>query len=141
MNDTTQIKISDFIKENEITMTVNQRGVNPFMNDSKFPMDHYRVCLQTRTAGRPKSYTTYFSKGMGHNGAEPTTEEVLDCLASDSAGIDNEGSFENWAGGYGYEQDQKARRIYQACCRVSERLKRLLGQDRYDTLLYSIERS
>ena len=140
MNNTTEIKLSDFIKENKITMSVNKRDVNPFMNDSKFPMDHYRVCLQVITEGSHRQYTTYFSKGMGHNGAEPTTEEVLDCLASDSAGIENEGSFENWADGYGYEQDQKARRIYQACCRVSEKLIRLLGQDLYNTLLWNTER-
>ena len=81
-----------------------------------------------------------FVKGAGHYGTEPTVEEVLDCLAMDSQGVSGN-SFEDWCDEYGYDTDsRKAHRTYRICDRQAEKLKALLGDSAYETLLYNVER-
>ena len=103
---------------------------NPNMDDSS--MDHWRCRL--RNDG--KSMTVYFSKGSGHNGAAPTLDEVLETLASDSAGVDNARDFEDWCSEYGYDTDsRKAERTYKAIEKQAIALRNLLGDD-YDSIVY-----
>ena len=50
--------------------------------------------------------TVYFSQGYGHNGREPKTADVLDCLSSDAASIGNT-DFEMWCNDLGYDSDSR----------------------------------
>lgn len=128
--------LAHFIVRLGITAVAEPVDRNPNMDNRD--MDHWRVVLRR---GRHQ-LTVYFSKGYGHNGAEPTVEEVLDCLASDAASVDNARSFEEWAGDFGFDIDsRKAERIYRACGRQATRLRNFLGeQEEYETLLYQTER-
>lgn len=95
---------------------------------------HFRVTLRMKG----KQLTTYFSHGYGISG-EPTADSVLEALASDSSGIENARSFEEWAGEYGYDTDsRKAETIYKVCEKQAEKLQRFLGDELYQILLWKV---
>jgi len=95
--------------------------------------DHWKVTLRCQR----RQFTTYFSKGHGHGGVAPTADEVLECLASDSAGYDCARSFEDWAADYGYDPDSRtAEKTYKIIGKQTKAIKRLLGVVYYDALLY-----
>lgn len=126
-----------FIRENRIRLESEMVGDNPhFDSGDNWQGYHYKVTLK-----RPgKQLTTFFSMGIGLD-HEPTVEEVLDCLASDSCGIDCCTTFEEWCGNYGYDSDsRKAHRLYQAVKRQHGKLIAFLGRDLYKELIYQTER-
>ena len=94
---TDTVTIAQFIRENRIRMEVMWHGCNPNMPDAE-NMDHW-TCILRRPG---HTLTVYFSQGYGHNGREPKAASVLDCLASDSASIDNARGFEDWCSDFGY---------------------------------------
>jgi hypothetical protein len=130
------VKLSDFIKKTSVSLVYRKSDRNPHMED--FEGDHYRVTLRRGS----KRMTFYYSKGYGLNGEPPTVEEVLDCLASDAAGVQDAGAdFAEWASEYGYDTDsRKANKIFTACLRQAERLKSLFSGAEYETLLWHTER-
>jgi hypothetical protein len=100
------------------------------------------ITVRKRRIPRAAKMTVYFSKGIGHHGAEPTTEEVLSCLADDAAGVENSPSFEDWCSEYGYDTDsRKAEKIFKACEHQATRLKNFLGDDLFEQLLWKVERA
>ena len=128
--------LEQFIQGASIALHPEWVSSNPHMEDSD-NMDNWRCVLR---AGH-RRMTVYFSKGVGHKGTEPTAAEVLDCLASDAAGVENARSFEEWCSEYGYDTDsRKAERIFKACARQAAALRRLLGDSAYETLLWKVER-
>lgn len=128
--------VQDFIDANKIKMTVERTDSNPHMDDSR-NMDHWK-CVMRRPAAR---LTVYYSRGYGHKGAAPDPGDVLDCLASDAAGIDNARGFEDWCADYGYDSDsRRAEKIYKACERQARKLENFLGSDALHTLMYDTER-
>lgn len=102
-----------------------------------------------------KSFSVYFSQGSVHMN-DPTLANVLDCLASDASGFEtarpmkneyNENQydwpmhFSNWAEEYGYDTDsRKAEKTFKAIKRQSEQLRRTLGAEAFEELLYNTER-
>ena len=121
--------LQEFIRQECITLTAEKWPKNPNL-DSPLPMDHWKVILWSKWTW----LTTYFSKGLLFNGEAPNVDEVLDCLASDAQGIDQE--FEDWASDLGYDPDsRKAEKVYKNIQRESEKLKNLLGEKAYKTLL------
>src|SRR5687768_444956 len=112
----TRKTMAEFIASVGLSMTVEHAGRNPNM-DSTSPMDHWECTLEVD--GR--FMVVPFSMGKGLGGEEPTAETVLDCLASDSSGI--ESSFEDWCSELGYDPDsRKAERIYNVCRKQAEEL-------------------
>lgn len=131
-----KIPMSQFVAETKITLTVEKTSFNPNM-DNSLKMDHWKVQLKRG----PKRMTIVFSKGFGHNGEPPTIEEVLDCLASDSASIVDSPNFEEWAEDFGYDPDSRqAERTYSAVRAQASRLLVFLGENYYDDLLWNTER-
>lgn len=91
------------------------------------------------TQGR-RGFTLYFSQGSGHT-EPPTIEQVLDCLASDASGYENARGFDDWAREYGYSTDSRsAEKIFKTVKRQSEQLKRTVGAEAYEQLLWKTER-
>lgn len=142
----TATTLADFIAAHGITATTERTDHNPHMTEESknvaprlgMPaMDHWRVRLQ-----RPgKRMSTYFSMGAGHHGKAPEAADVLDCLASDSAGVENAQGFDDWASEYGYDTDsRKAHKTYIICKRQAERLQKFLGDEAYNALLWDTER-
>lgn len=127
--------MSAFVRLNKIRMTYDWADSNPNMTDSQ-NMNHYKCTLKM---GK-KQITLFFSQGYGIS-VDPDAESVLDCLASDSASIENARSFEDWANEYGYNTDsRKAEKIFKACERQAEKLKSFLGDELYNSLLWKTER-
>lgn len=95
-------------------------------------MWHYRV----RIACGRKSFGLYFSTGKGWNRV-PEAKDVLDSIASDASGYENAKDFADWASEFGYDEDsRKAEKTYRAVKRQAEQLKRTLGAEAYEELLY-----
>jgi len=113
--------LAGFVAEHRITMTTARADSNPNMDGSQ-NMDHWHVTL--KHAGR--RMTLVFSKGHGHNGAEPTATEVLACIQGDATYGDM--PFEEWARDLGYDIDsRKAERTHNAVVRQTERARKLIG--------------
>ena len=109
---------------------------NPHMDDSR-DMDHWRCTL----SAEGRRMVVYYSKGFGHNGEEPTVAELLDCLASDAAGVENATGLVDWCAEYGYDANSRsAERTYRTIQRQSDRLRFVLGEERYEALLWDTER-
>ncbi len=127
--------LADFISKNKIGF---QRSWVPSRPDGNMT-DMHRHFKCRFTQGR-HAFTVYFSQGSAHT-EPPTASDVLDCLASDACGYDNASSFEEWAREYGYDADsRKAEKIFRTVKRQAEQLKRVLGSEAYETLLYKTER-
>lgn len=127
--------MQEFIRHNSIRLSAERVDANPHMQDSQ--MDHYKCILR---AGR-SSLTVHFSKGFAHTGKPPTAEEVLDCLASDAASVENSPELQDWCSDLGYDPDsRKAEQIYNVIVAQAVKLKRLMGESVYKTLLWDIER-
>ena len=134
---TDKVTIEQFIRNHRIGLRViDHVDRNPNMEDVQ-NMDHWKVCL---VRGK-RRMTIYFSKGFGHGGDRPKAAELLECLASDTAGIENyKSDFATWCGEYGYDTDsRKAERTFDACLHAAGRLKRFLGDDLYEQLLWNTE--
>lgn len=68
----------------------------------------------------------------------PTAAGVLLSLVSDSSGVYPLTSFEDWADNYDYDKDSiKALKIYQACQEEADKLRKLLGTEKFEYLLNS----
>lgn len=97
---------------------------------------HWRCVLR---CGR-RRMTVYFSQGSAIH-EDPSAADLLDCMASDAAGIENAPEFEEWAREYGYDTDsRKAEAVYRATRRQSEKLGRFLPDEARDALLYHVDR-
>jgi hypothetical protein len=113
-----------------ITSTAASVDANPNMESAGADMDHWRVVLRRGKA----RMTVYFSKGRGHNGAEPSAQEVINCIAQDASALDQD--FADWAGDLGYDIDsRKVHRTYTICRRQAERLRKFLGEEHYTELM------
>lgn len=136
MTSTDSVTMRGFVAKSAIRFAAALTDSNPNMADMPAGSTHWR-CMLRRGKRR---ITVYFSQGPAIS-REPTAEDVLDCLASDAAGVENARSFEDWCGEYGYDTDsRKAERIYNVVRRQADALRRLLGDDLYNTLLWDTER-
>lgn len=146
--------LAQFITELGITLEHAPAFANPNMGDSS-KMNHYSVKLSRKdeaAPGKRREFVTVFSKGLGHvvkarrswekdKPIPPAVDEVLDCIASDSSSIENARGFEDWASDFGYDPDsKKAEAIFRACFDASKQLKAFLGDERYNELLWNVER-
>lgn len=83
----------------------------------------YRVTLRRKR----RQWTLDFRQGIGHT-ADPRLLDVMCCILADTSGYANASGFLDWAETYDYNQDSiKARKLYQAVKRQSDRLERFLG--------------
>jgi hypothetical protein len=130
--------INQFVNRSNIRMSCDWADTNPNIDPKDWARgtSHFRCTFRR---GR-KQMSTYFSQGPAIAG-EPKAVDVLDCLASDAAGIDNARHFEDWCGEYGYDTDsRKAERIYEACRKQAMKLENFLGAELYQALLFETER-
>lgn len=124
--------IHDFIRDHKIRISCKRTDRNPHMEGSD--MDHWK-CSLSRPGG--KRMLVVFSMGYGHHGAEPTAADVLNALASDASGYENDKDFESWASNYGYDTDsRKVHKIFNAVKASAAKLKKFIGAD-YEDLLFN----
>lgn len=136
----TRVSLQEFIKKHGIKFTAQEVTTRPdnLMGDSAF---HFKCRIWRKHTAGFRSHTVYFSKGSGLGPSLPEASEVLDCLASDASRYENAQSFEDWASEYGYDEDSRAaEKIWRQVKRQSEQLKRTLGTEAYEELLWNTER-
>ena len=149
--ETKTLTLDQFADRWQIKFSGHRVNTRPDALMSDIPMRHFRVRIG---CGR-NSFGLYFSQGMGHT-ENPKLIEVLDCLASDASGYENAqaatssyqnrggvsgSSFVNWAEEYGYDTDSRAaEKIFKTVKRQANQLKRVLGEEAYQELLYNTER-
>ncbi len=128
------------IAEHGIRMACERADRNPNMPDSDWSRSttHWRCTFRNR-AGR--QITVHFSQGSARIGS-PKATDVLDCIASDTAGFENARGFEDWASDYGYDTDsRKAERTYNAIKGQAFKLRRFIGSEAaFQELLFDTER-
>ena len=132
--------IQNFINATGIRFSeLRQIDRNPNMNAPEAWMrgaTHWKIVL----VGTGREFTTYFSQGSAHT-KEPTVADVLDCIASDASCVENYQTFEDFAAGLGYDPDsRKTERTFKTIQKQMHSLKRFLGRELYETLLWNIER-
>lgn len=140
-----QYTMKEFVTAHGITsQAVYQGRVPGFPGDttSRHPVDKWQVTI--RFGGRDTMVIPYYM-GMGHHGNPPTTEDVLDNLASDASSREASRDAKDFASEMGFDWSDRndrlrAVRIFQQIERQSARLKQALGQEAYDHLLYQTER-
>ncbi len=136
--------IQDFIERLDIRAIARQVKTNPNMSDMPAGSTHWRVRI---AIGRPldpvhapREMVVPFSMGPALKGP-PDVATVLDCLASDSSGVDQGAGFEDWCADLGFDSDsRKAFRIYSTVQRQARELAEFLGQAEYGALLRKVER-
>lgn len=135
-NEETRETIESFIGRLGLTMSSKPADANPNMehDDWHDSASHYRCTIRL---GK-RRMTVYFSQGMAHHD-DPALDSVLNCLALESAGVE-EGGFEEWARNLGYDEDsRRAEKAFRVSLRQTERLRGLLGEGEYRRLLYETE--
>jgi GH35 family endo-1,4-beta-xylanase len=126
----------NFCKKHGLKIRSKPVSVNK-LNPGWIDADHWHVTIRF---GK-KQMSTYFSKGSGHHGEPPNVAEVINCLASDSASIENSPIFQDWANEMGYDPDsRKAERIFNICHKQADRLTKFLGSALYSELVFKVER-
>ena len=132
-----------FIEEEKLSMTSDPVPMNPAYEgadpeERKWADESYHYkCIIKKPR---KTFSVYFSMGSA-NQDPPKLSEVLDNLASEASGFENNPDFESWAGEYGYDPDsRKAERIFRMIETESNKLKQFLGEEAYKKLLWEIER-
>ena len=114
------MNIIEFCKENKVSIKNKWIAENPNMGGMP------RNWLSTLKMGR-RQMTVPFSQGIAHK-AEPTADDVLDCLVSDAHGYENSRDFTDWANEYGYDPDsRRAEKIYNAVKIQSAKLEKFAG--------------
>jgi hypothetical protein len=136
--------LADFIQQYAIYATPEPAESNPNMDADRewnLTARHWRVTLQ-----RPESAPMYvpFSQGSAHT-EPPTAADVLDCLASDAATVENARDVLDFAAEMGFDLDshknrERARRTFETIQRQSGELREFLGDDAFETLLWNTER-
>ncbi len=134
MTETTET-LTEFAARVGITIQHRQVDDNPHIDawGGLEEPTHWHVTLH-RTEQNPasgtscrRSFSCYYTKGAGHHGAEPTVDELLCCLTSDSNCLDYDG-FEEWAEAWEMDTDsRRVERTYRHALKQSKRFKTFIG--------------
>ena len=135
-----QATIKDFIKNNNLSISISHANSNPNMDNQD--MNHYKVTIKRKfkldgnhldTRYGFRQMTIPFSQGLAHT-ESPKLDSVLDCLLTDSIGVDGV-IFEDFCSEFGYDEDSiKAKKVYEACKKNSKKLKNLLGSTYFELI-------
>lgn len=131
--------LQEFIDKHCVELRSIRVNQNPNMVDQSWKADHYEVTLTfwnltNSGPNRPASFTTYYSKGLGHKGKPPKSTEVLESLILDCDVVGQ--SFKDWADSLGYNHDSISDlKLYYNCTNVVTKLKNTLGREVFNKLM------
>lgn len=75
-----------------------------------------------------RSMTVEYTQGSAIT-EDPTLDNVMESLAGDVRGVEDDPDVEEWAKEYGFEDGYQAHKVFAACRKEYEDLKRVLGDD------------
>lgn len=141
MSEDNKQTIEQFIDKYKLSATSEVAYSNPYMPNSE-DMNHYKVTIHTDGRYSGHSMDVTFSMGRGILGG-PELKDILDCMSSDSAGLENSRDFEDWASNYGYDPDsRKAEKTYKSVVQQKQKLASFLefcSPTAYEELLWETE--
>lgn len=138
------MRIKDLVASRAITLHTEQIGgpthrerVRAKLAGTTLPNENqpteWKVWL--RRYGVRTSFLTTFTMGAAHKGT-PNLLDVLDCLRSDCASIEDTPAFEEWAASLGYDTDsRKAEAVWRTCLEQSALLRGWMGREMYDVFI------
>ena len=130
--------LEKFVAGSELGMRSREVGLNGdqrLLITAPWALHQYRCQLYGTNGDRPM--TTI----VGTDDGPPDVRDVLDEVAAEAAVVEATSCFEEWALRMGFEADsRRAERVYRAWCRRAKNLRRLLGDVRYEQLLWQTER-
>lgn len=134
--------MKEFIAEHKIRLSCERVLTNPNMiSDDKWMKQatHWRV--QIWIDRKKCEMSIYYSMGSAHRG-QPKHDDILDCIASDIAGVRNSKSFAEWAEEYGVEIGvlRKAQKSYHIILVQAQEFEKMLGPQVLEQMLYQVER-
>jgi len=131
------LTMQEFLTKYPVKVTSELTDANPNMDDMPKGSAHWRVTLRF---GRSRM-SFHYSQGPAVV-EEPEVADLLDCCAMDAACYENARNFEDFCAELGYDTDsRRAERVYKVCGRQAASLKRMLGDEAYETLLWNTERA
>ena len=123
------------IDELGITMDLRVAKTNPYMKDMGPGAHHYRVTLK---APGGRVLRTPFSTGIGWE-RDPTVADVLECLLSDAAGIENaEFNLGEWLADYSLDNNSGNHAMFNRVENQTRALRDFLG-NYYSAWLWETE--
>lgn len=143
--------LDEFIAQQGLTADVERADRNPSMpaDDWSRSARHWLVTIRKDLPDTPGCHAGMdvpFSQGSAHMDP-PTLADVLDCIASDVATVENACSFDDWADELGYfpmessADYKRARAAYDAATRQASYLREFLDdEEAFSKLLWDIER-
>lgn len=131
-------KLAKFLTDSELGMRcreVDRSACRTLPVTSAWAAKQYRCELHGTNGDRP--ITTI----IGSDNGPPELLEVVDEVAAEAAVVDATGCFEAWAAEMGFDSDsRRAERVYRAWRRKAIGLRKLLGDEQYQQLLWRTER-
>lgn len=132
------MNIREWVQQAGITATVvEDRGI---VRDGD-GWEHFAYVVQLETDDHDMSVPWMQGLGITENPANQAAE-IVDSLISDVWGYQQAGSFEEWAGEYGYDTDsRKAEKIYNDIAALEAPFVALVGgQDRFEHVATEVDR-
>ncbi len=133
-----QQTLEEFLTGSDVAMRcrkVDPNGSQLLLITAPWAPQQYRCELHGSNGDRP--VTTI----VGSDDGPPEMSDVLDEVAAEAAVVEAARCFEEWAAQMGFDPDSRgAERVYRAWRRRTSNLRKLLGDERYQQLLWGTER-
>jgi len=132
------MNIREYVAEKGFSVEViEDRGI--LTDDDNW--QHYAYTLKL-TGADDESMITPWMQGLGHDSKVIDVAEVVDSLISDVWSYREAGSFEDWAGEYGYDTDsRKAEKSYNEIGAMADDVIRVMGgAEQFEYVATEIER-
>jgi hypothetical protein len=128
--------LEKFLDTSDLSMRCRQvDGDDPFLIVQPAPARRYACELYDSNGARP--VTTI----IGSDEGPPEILEVLDAIAAEAAVVDEADGYEPWALEMGFNPDSRHdERVYRSVRRRARLLRGLVGDERYEQLLWDTER-
>jgi hypothetical protein len=127
-----------FMKAGQVAMRCQEVAINGETTDeSMSPRDPHQYACELYASGGDRRVTAI----IGSDNGPPDLSEVLDAVAAEAAVADEARSYEQWALAMGFDPDSRHdERVFRTVRRRARLLRQLLGDDRYEQLLWQTER-
>jgi hypothetical protein len=132
--------LEEFLNGSDLAIRCRPVGVNRDAYDGMpvpDPLPVYRYSCELHGSNGDRPLRTVVATDTG----APDIRDVLDGVAAEAAVVDEARRYERWADQMGFDRDsRRGERAYRAARRQARLLRGLLGDERYEELLWEIER-
>jgi|HubBroStandDraft_1064217.scaffolds.fasta_scaffold708938_1 hypothetical protein len=132
--------LEEFLNGSDLAIRCRPVTVNRDGHDGEpvaDPRSVYRFACELHGSNGDRPVRTVVATDRG----APDIRDVVDAVAAEAAVVDEARRYELWADQMGFDRDSRqGERAYRAARRQARLLRGLLGDERYEELLWEIER-